>query len=315
MRLPVLAAATLVALLVAAAPASAGRAITDPPDCPGQYTAYGQQTRTEFREALLCVLNHARREMGLPALARSAPLERIAQSHAADEAKRRYANHNSPGGSTIASRFARARYRAAAYNEALGLGAEGATPYDLVRDLVDGRSHPCSAVFDPRFRDIGVGVDVGRPPGPRLPAGIRASYLVIDFGRRAGRSAPSRNGRPAASCPHRLPAPPFSGTPVVPTGAPVTGSDNVTITLRCESTVACAFSATMQLRTAAVTSGPVEAQIPARGTQAVRFPFDPAAIDRELAASQPSASLSLDITEPATLKDRFEGPLPPRQGA
>src|SRR5215213_7912333 len=100
----------LLASLALAAPALAGKSIK-PGDCPGQYVPSAVQTGAAFRKALLCGINAARQQQGLPALKRATSLEKIAQAHAVDEAKRHYANHNSPRGSTIASRFAKARYR------------------------------------------------------------------------------------------------------------------------------------------------------------------------------------------------------------
>ncbi|HEX8206506.1 MAG TPA: CAP domain-containing protein [Solirubrobacteraceae bacterium] len=290
------------------AQALAGKAVKAG-DCPGQHVPAAVQDRVDFRAALLCGINAARSQQGLPALKRSPALEKAAQGHAADEAKRRFANHNSPGGSTIASRIKRRGYRAAAYNEALGLDVDSSSAYTLLREMVDERSHPCTAIFDPRFRDAGIGIDIGGAP---RGAPFKVAYLVIDFGLRAGRSQPSRKTGPARTCPHKLPPPPFTGSPVVPAGAPATGQDRITVNARCTASVACAGSVTVRLPNAGVTSAPVEFRIPARGTAAIVVPVDSAAIDRELASASPSVVLGFDHAEPARFHDEFDGPLPPR---
>lgn len=301
-------AVVVTAVLSLCAPALAGGSLKAP-DCDGQYVPNPLSTPAEVRAAVLCVVNAARKAQGLPAFARSAQLEKAAQGHASDEARKGYANHNGRGGSTMASRIRGAGYRFSAYNEALGLEDEGASAYDLVRGLVAGKAHPCSAVFDPRFRDIGVGFKVGKAPGAPL---FKTTYLVIDFGLKSGKKPASSKTRPASSCPHKLPAPPFTGSPVVPGGAPQSGADTVTQTLRCTAKVTCKLTATLRLVSTGGTSTPVEVTIPARGSKAVVFPFTKEALDAELASKEPRAKLVLDLAEPAAFKDEFSGPLAPR---
>ena len=197
------------ATLAAAAPAHAGSSIKTVPSCDGQLADYSAKARADFREALLCILNSARKTYGLPALKRSAALEKAAQGHAASEAKHDYVSHTGRDGSSIASRIARRGYRAAAYNEALAGRGRPDDPYSYAGNLLGFGGHPCSAVFDPRFRDIGIGIErLGSGP---VPVQFRPSFLVIDFGLRKGSKAPSTKTTTAKSCPHKLPRRPANG--------------------------------------------------------------------------------------------------------
>ena len=306
MRTLLAAAAALLVSLGLYAPAHAGASLKAP-DCAGQFAPNPAIAPAAFRSALLCVVNDARRQQGLPPYKASKPLDRAAQRHANDQAKRGYANHTSPGGSTMASRIRGAGYHFSAYNEALGIGdSDFTSAYDLVRDLVRRAGHPCSAIFDPRFRDLGIGMKVGRAPG--APA-FEVTYLVLDFGLRTGARPASSRAKPASSCPHKLPAPPFSGSPVVPESAPVAGTDAITQTLRCTARATCAFTTTVFLKNAKASSEPAEVSIPAGRTKEVRFPVSADALERELSAARPALTLNLELTAPEVFHDEFEGPL------
>jgi Cysteine-rich secretory protein family len=126
----------------------------------------------DFRAALLCLINEARASQKLPALKRSAELERVAQAQSNTFARTGSASHGSSL-SDIAARFAKVGYHSAAYDEAFDDLDEGATPYLFLSHMLGRASIPCSEIFDPRFRDVGIGATVA-------PVGV--DTLALEFG-------------------------------------------------------------------------------------------------------------------------------------
>lgn len=306
-----LALAAIAACVLAVAPlAGAGQPVSKLGTCPGAFDAYSPQSQAAFRTAFVCLLGELRKSQKLPALSRSALLEKSAQSHARYSASHGYVGHNERKGSSIVSRILATGYKAQALNEAVGAGDAIASPYDLLADMADSKAIPCTTLLDPRFKDVGVGIDVGefghfQPPFKPL----KQAFLVLNFGLKAGSAAPSSNMKPSKSCPHALPKPPVSGEPVAPEDLPKAGGDSVTFTVRCKATVPCAASALLQLPDAHANSAPVDLDLPPGGSQLVTFTFDPAAIQDELAATRPRVHLTVGNTSPAKRTDDFDAPL------
>lgn len=232
--------AALAGLLVAAPAAHAGAPITGMDPCPDQGARYASPAdAATVKRAVLCVISEVRQAQGLPALKLDARLARSAQRHATGQARAGTMTHGRIA--DIPKRIARAGYRAAALNEGLGLGAPDSSAYDLVGVMVQGGA--CSQILDPRFRDAGVGVSVGRlrgMPGPRF---VR---LVVHFGLKAGAKPPSSKRRPAATCPHALP----EGGRLEPADeraiSTVQGA-TITVRLRCAGKTGCDDEVTLKL--------------------------------------------------------------------
>lgn len=199
------------ALTVFAASAQGGARIGKLGTCANSYEffAHGRGSVKEFRASLLCLINEARRSQHLPALKRSAQLERVAQAQSNKFARTGSGSHGKSL-SDIAARFVKAGYHAAAYDEGFDVLDEGATPYLFLSSILGQAGVPCSEILDPRFRDLGIGATVAA-------AGV--DTLALELGLRAGQRQPSANTRPAAGCPHKPPAPVVTGMPVVPAGA------------------------------------------------------------------------------------------------
>jgi uncharacterized protein YkwD len=121
--------------LTAAAPARAGAPITTRPACAHSYLYFlPGASRSDYRDAVLCLINGARKAQHLPALKRSAPLEQAGQAQSD-----RFATTGSAGhGKTlteITRRFARKGYRAAAYDEGFSVLDGGASPYAFLAEM------------------------------------------------------------------------------------------------------------------------------------------------------------------------------------
>ena len=290
-------------LAVTAPSAWAGSSIRTVPACADNYLIFapGEGTTAQFRTALLCLINAARTTQHLPALARSAQLEKVAQSQSNRFAATGSASHGSSL-TDITKRFAKVGYHAAAYDEAFDVMDSGTTPYGFLAHMLDASSIPCSEIFDPRWRDVGIGAN----------ATEGVDTLALEFGRRTGQRQPSTSTRAATSCPHKIPKPIVGDTPPVAPGTalPIAGADSVTLALKCASAAACVFTGTLSLPDAhAKSTTPAPVTIPARRTMTLTFPFSAAQIRSELSAKNPNVRLSLTVTAPAQYTTTITGPL------
>jgi uncharacterized protein YkwD len=304
MRRTLLLLSTLLALLAIVPAAQGGTAIKSIGACPNSYLYYTPTaSRPDFRTALLCLINAARRAERLPALTRSATLEKVGQAQSDAFAR---TGHGSHGNSVtdINKRFAAAGYRAAAYNEGFAVLDPGASPYDFLVDLLAHSGVPCTEVLDPRFRDIGIGVSLATQAGQPV-----ATTLAIELGLHAGQRQPSTNTSPAAHCGHKIPPPLIDGAAVEPRGAPTVSGSTVSIQLQCVAKVPCTLTAAVALPDAGATASAGPLTIPAGQTQAVSFTFDPNALHAESVAKTPALKLSFTVTAPAQYDDAFTSPL------
>lgn len=270
--------------------------------CPNSYEffAHGSGSVSDFRAALLCLINEARKSQHLPALKRSAQLERVAQAQSNKFARTGSASHGHSL-SDIAARFVKAGYQPAAYNEGFDLLDEGATPYLFLSSMLGRVGVPCSEILDPRFRDVGIGTTVAT-------AGF--DTLALEFGLRAGQRPPSRNTHPSASCPHKPPAPVVTGKPVIPVGTvPTAAGSTVNLRLHCAARAACTLTSTLTLPDARASADSGSVRIPAGASKAISYTFTADAIKAELAAPTPSVSLSIRVTAPVPYSGRISGPL------
>ncbi|MGO9889494.1 MAG: CAP domain-containing protein [Solirubrobacteraceae bacterium] len=296
-------AAALAALTLAAfaSVAEGGGRIGKLGSCANEYEFFAQGTGsvTNFRAALLCLINEARASQKLPALKRSAQLERVGQAQSNTFARTGSASHGSSL-SDIAARFIKVGYHPAAYDEAFDDLAEGATPYLFLSDMLGHASIPCSEIFDPRFRDVGIGATV---------AGAGIDTLALEFGLRAGQRQPSSNARPSETCPHKVPTPIVSGMPVVGAAAPTANVSTVSLGLHCTARLSCVLTSTLTLPDAHASADSGSITIPAGATKAITYTFTQSAVAAELAATEPNVSLSIDVTAPVPYSGTISGPL------
>lgn len=131
----------------------------------------GRASRDAVQSRVLELVNQARakgqrcgRELHAPAapLSVSKKLERAAQEHARDMAKRDYFDHKSPDGSEPRDRVQRTGYRWRLTGENIAFGPESAE--EVVAGWLASPGH-CANIMDARFLEIGVGVAEGRKRG------------------------------------------------------------------------------------------------------------------------------------------------------
>lgn len=122
-------------------------------------------TATAMQKELLSNLNAERRANGLPSLALSAKLDKAAQGHACDNAKRKSISHTSSDGGTLKTRLRRVGYgfRTAAENTGRGF-ASGARAVEWWMNSPKHRDN----ILLRKAREVGIGIAVSPAPDNKL---------------------------------------------------------------------------------------------------------------------------------------------------
>jgi len=166
-RLPRL-VALIVAVLATGASASAADAVV------------GRASAAAVRARVVKLVNEARsrgrrcgseRFSAAPSLEVSRKLTDAAEDHARDMARRKFFEHRGSDGSEPRDRVRRTGYQWRLTGENIALGPESAE--EVVAGWLDSPGH-CANIMEPRFRDIGIGLAVGRKRGQ--------IYWVQEFG-------------------------------------------------------------------------------------------------------------------------------------
>ena len=125
-----------------------------------------------LQKDLLAELNAERRAHGLSPFRLSSSLDKAAQGHACDNAKRRSISHDSSDGGSLKTRLRRAgyKYRAAAENTGRGFG----TPQRAVDWWMNSPKHRTNILY-PKMREVGIGIALSDSPDNKL-------HWVINFG-------------------------------------------------------------------------------------------------------------------------------------
>lgn len=118
-----------------------------------------------MQSELLAHLNAERKARGLPALVLSAKLDKAAQGHACDNAKRKSISHTSSDGGTLKTRLRKAgyAYRTAAENTGRGF----ATGARAIEWWMHSPKHKDNILLR-KAREVGVGIAVSPAPDNKL---------------------------------------------------------------------------------------------------------------------------------------------------
>jgi len=130
------------------------------------------KTAEQARNMVFQYVNKARRDAGLPSLKRNVGLERIAQSHAVEMSKLRYAAHRSPTTGMISDRANKAGIKWQRIGENVALNQSALAAHI---SLMESPAHRAN-VLNPHFTHLGIGVvfaDDGH--------GHRLVYLVENY--------------------------------------------------------------------------------------------------------------------------------------
>jgi uncharacterized protein YkwD len=140
----------------------------------------GRESNAMVRARVVDLVNVARatsrkcgktRHAAAPPLRESESLGDAAAGHARNMARRKFFDHRGADGSQPKDRVIRAGYQPRLTGENIALGPESAE--EVVAGWLDSPGH-CANIMDHRFRDIGVGLSVGRGRGK--------IYWVQNFG-------------------------------------------------------------------------------------------------------------------------------------
>lgn len=142
----------------------------------------GRESNAAVRARVVELVNAARnksrrcgseRFAAAPSLGVSKELNEAAAAHARDMARRKFFEHRGSNGSQPKDRVRRAGYQPRLTGENIAYGPESAE--EVVAGWLASPGH-CSNIMDSRFRDIGVGLAIGRKRGQ--------NYWVQEFGAR-----------------------------------------------------------------------------------------------------------------------------------
>jgi uncharacterized protein YkwD len=118
-----------------------------------------------MQKELLSHLNAERKAYGLPALTLSAKLDKAAQGHACDNAKRKSISHTSSDGGTLKTRLRRVGYGFRTAGENTGRGfASGARAVEWWMHS----PHHKDNILMRKAREVGVGIAVSAAPDSKL---------------------------------------------------------------------------------------------------------------------------------------------------
>ena len=144
-----------------------------------------------IRAAVVCLINDARTDHGLPRLHASPPLDHVAQ---------RWTNLMVARGDVqddpnLGRRALTAGFSWSALGESTGSGY--ATPRQIVSAWLASAPH-CQVLLDPLYADVGSGVTRRAVPG----FGPGGATWTEAFGLASGDQAPSANWGPSDGCPY-----------------------------------------------------------------------------------------------------------------
>src|SRR3954447_7025454 len=287
----------LLALAVLAPSADAGKRISKTPKCPDQTITYSKKNAEKYRAALLCLMSFVRENQGMNKLSKDSKLQKAGQKWADVLGQTGETTHGKSV-AEIPKRIAKAGYKAQALNEGLGVGPADNSPYDLMSNMMT--DYACTEILDPRFRDAGVGVNLGKIKGFG-----RGVHVVVEFGLKVGAKQPSRKTTPAKTCSHALPRLKVKTSPAFPSGLPKVNSDSIAVAISCAAKTACTFDATVKLAHQGATSTQHVAGLAPHTAKTVTFPFHPAAIKAERQNKKPGIDLDIHSTAPYAFTDTF----------
>jgi uncharacterized protein YkwD len=178
--------AVVVLLLLALAPAGCGgpgAAAAAKPDvdgCAGSWLRPSAQNVVQVRAATLCLINAQRAREGLQPLGPHPMLQRAAELHSLDMAKRKFFEHRSPDGVEPATRIVREGYPPILVGENLAWGeTDESPPAAIVALWMKSPGHRAN-ILEAGYREIGIGMAYAAPEAQPVPK--QAAIYTTTFG-------------------------------------------------------------------------------------------------------------------------------------
>jgi uncharacterized protein YkwD len=150
--------------------------------CAGASATPGDADADALVQVTLCLLNQQRSRYALSPLHLNARLSRAALAHSRDMVAYRYFAHTTPSGVKPGDRIRATGYFEGTRSWTIGENIEWGTlslssPEAAVRGWMGSPHHRANILYS-SYRDIGIGIVVGAPPGADGPAGT----YTTDFG-------------------------------------------------------------------------------------------------------------------------------------
>jgi len=180
--------AVVVLLVIALALALAGcggpgDAIAAQPDvdgCAGSWLRPNPENVVQVRAATLCLINAQRVRAGDQPLTENLMLQRAAELHSLDMAKRQYFEHDDPDGVGPDARIMRQGYPPILVGENLAWAETvKSTPAHIVSLWMKSPGHRAN-ILEPQYREIGIGMAYQAPEAQPEPK--QAAIYTTTFG-------------------------------------------------------------------------------------------------------------------------------------
>jgi uncharacterized protein YkwD len=148
--------------------------------CAGSWLRPTAANAAQVRAATLCLINAQRARHGRQPLSANAMLERAAELHSLDMARRKYFEHQSPDGEQPDARIVHQGYPPILVGENLAWGETAkSTPAVIVSMWMESPGHRAN-ILEPGYREIGIGMAYDAPEAQPLPK--QAAIYTTTFG-------------------------------------------------------------------------------------------------------------------------------------
>ena len=170
----------LLALAGCGSPAAIVAARPDVDGCAGSWLQPVPANAAKVRAATLCLINAERQRNGRAALGQNILLQRAAELHSLDMAKRKYFEHLDPDGVQPAARVVHQGYPPIFVGENLAWGElSKSTPANVVSLWMKRPGHRAT-LLETGFREIGIGLAFEAPEAQDHPR--QAAIYTTEYG-------------------------------------------------------------------------------------------------------------------------------------
>ena len=161
-------------------PRDAQAAKPDLDGCAGSWLRPNAGNQVAVKAATLCLINAQRAKQGLQPLTENPLLQRAAELHSRDMAKRKFFEHQNPDGVQPDARIVRQGYPPILVGENLAWGETvKSSPAVIVGMWMKSPGHRAN-ILEPGYREIGIGLAYDAPE-PQ-PAPKQAAVYTTTFG-------------------------------------------------------------------------------------------------------------------------------------
>jgi uncharacterized protein YkwD len=181
-------AASLLIALALSGCGGGAQAAAPKPDvdgCAGSWLRPDPGNGAQVRAATLCLINAQRTRNGDQPLTENVMLDRAAELHSLDMAKRQYFEHDDPDGVGPDARIMRQGYPPILVGENLAWAElDKSTPAHIVTLWMNSPGHRAN-ILEPKYREIGIGMAYQAPEPQPVPE--QAAIYTTTFGAGARR--------------------------------------------------------------------------------------------------------------------------------